>query len=192
VVTPENFHDTARQFLRSARRSIRIEQQYIRGGQEAIEALMREIDAARTANPGLDIRIIVSPKYLAGDAKQKFLQVMEEFHLEFDDNYRYLSLKYFVHCHNKLIVVDEEKVLLGSQNWSTTGVLSNREASLLVEHAGIAAYFAGIFDADWSMSEPTGAPPDELLAAAVEGLAEPTDFAGGGVVLSSVRDYLGV
>ena len=114
---------------------------------------------------------------------------MKDFSLEFDDNYRYLSTKHFVHCHNKLIVVDDEKVLLGSQNWSSTGVLSNREASLLVEHAGIAAYFAEIFDADWGMSEPKGAPPDGLFAAAVEGLAEPTDFAEGGIVISSARDY---
>ena len=96
---------------------------------------------------------------------------------------------HFVHCHNKLIVVDGEKVLLGSQNWSTTGVLSNREASLLVEHAGIAAYFAEIFDADWNMSEPSGAPPDALFASAAEGLAQPSDFARGSVVESTTRDY---
>jgi phosphatidylserine/phosphatidylglycerophosphate/cardiolipin synthase-like enzyme len=192
VITPENFHDTAKAFLRSAKRSIRIEQQYIRGGQVAVEALLREIAAAREANPNLDIRIIVSPKFLTGEKRKKFLQVMEDFSLEFDDNYRYLSSKHFVHCHNKLIVVDDEKVLLGSQNWSSTGVLSNREASLLVEHAGIATYFTDIFDADWNMSEPTGAPPDALFAAAVEGLAEPADFAEGGIVQSSIRDYADV
>jgi phosphatidylserine/phosphatidylglycerophosphate/cardiolipin synthase-like enzyme len=192
VVTPENFHDTAKEFLRSAKRSIRIEQQYIRGGQAAIEALLSEIDAAREENPDLDIRIIVSPKYLAGDNKRRFVKAMEDFDLEFDDNYRYLSSKHFVHCHNKLIVVDNEKVLLGSQNWSTTGVMSNREASLLVEHAGIAAYFAEIFDADWNMSEPTEAPPDALFAAAVEGLAKPADFAEGGIVSSTIRDYTDV
>lgn len=189
VVTPENFHDTTKEFLRSAKRSLRIEQQYIRGGQDAIEEMLAEIDAAREENPDLDVRVIVSPKYLYGDNKKNFVAAMADHNLEFDDNYRYLSSKHFVHCHNKLIVVDEEKVLLGSQNWSTTGVLSNREASLLVEHAGIAAYFAQIFDADWSMSEPTGAPPDELFAAAVAGLAEPADFGKGGVVLSSIRDY---
>jgi phosphatidylserine/phosphatidylglycerophosphate/cardiolipin synthase-like enzyme len=191
AVTPENFHETTKEFLRSATSSIRIEQQYIRGGQEAITALMEEISAAREENPELDVRIIVSPKYLFGENKQRFLQLMEDFGMEFDTNFRYLSSRHFVHCHNKLIVVDDERVLVGSQNWSTTGVLSNREASLLIEHAGIASYFAGIFDADWEMSEPTGAPPDEF-AAAVEGLANPADFAGGGVVLSSVRDYTDV
>ncbi len=192
VVTPENFHDTLREFLRSATRSIRIEQQYIRGGQAAITALLSEIDAAREENPDLDIRIIVSPKYLYGENKTRFLQAMEDFRLEFDDNYRYLSDRHFVHCHNKLVIVDDEKVLLGSQNWSTSGVKSNREASLLVEHAGVAGYFATLFDADWDISEPGATPPDALIANAVEGLAEPADFAEGGIVISSIRDYTDV
>ena len=192
VITPENFHKTAKAFLRSARHSIRIEQQYIRGGQAAIEALLNEIDAARQNNPALDVRIIVSPKYLYGDNKKNFLESMSDHRLDFDANYRYLSSKHFVHCHNKLIIVDDEKVLLGSQNFSTTGVLSNREASLLVEHAGIAAYFAEIFDADWEVSEPAAAPPDDLFAAAVNNLAEPSDFAKGGIVQSSIRDYTDV
>ena len=42
VITPENFQDTAKAFLRSAKRSVRIEQQYIRGGQVAVEALLKD------------------------------------------------------------------------------------------------------------------------------------------------------
>jgi phosphatidylserine/phosphatidylglycerophosphate/cardiolipin synthase-like enzyme len=78
--------------------------------------------------------------------------------------------------------------LLGSQNWSTTGVLSNREAGLLVEHAGIAGYFAQIFDSDWALSEPQFTPPDAVLGA-TPGVATSTDFAAGGVVISRTRDY---
>jgi phosphatidylserine/phosphatidylglycerophosphate/cardiolipin synthase-like enzyme len=192
VITPENFHDVVKGFLRSTTRSVRIEQQYIRGGQPAVEALLEEIAAARQAHPDLDIRIIVSPKFLTGNNRTRFFAAMDRFDLAFDSDFRFLSKKHFVHCHNKLIVVDEEKVLLGSQNWSTTGLTSNREASLLVEHAGIAGYFAQIFDADWGMSVPTGAPPDTLLADDVEGLAAAADFAQGGVVQSSTRDYLDV
>jgi phosphatidylserine/phosphatidylglycerophosphate/cardiolipin synthase-like enzyme len=187
VVTPENFHDTVKKFVRSAKRSIRIEQQYIRGGQAAVEAVLAEISAARADHPELVIQIIVSPKYLYGNTKQKFLDAMERFDFAFDDNFRYLSARHFVHCHNKLIVVDEEKVLLGSQNWSTTGLASNRESSLLVEHAGIAGYFAKLFDSDWRLSEPTGAPPDEL--APTSPIRAAHEFAQGGVVMSSVGDY---
>jgi hypothetical protein len=78
-------------------------------------------------------------------------------------------------------------------SWSLARqLLSNREASLLVGHASIATYFAEIFDADWNMSEPTGAPPDALFAAAVGGLAEAADCTERGIVLSSIRDYADV
>ena len=191
MITPENFHDTAQEFLRSATRSIRIEQQYIRGGQQAVEELLKEIDAAREDNPDLDIRIIVSPKFLTGDKRTKFLKAMEDFSLEFDDNYRFLSSKHFVHCHNKLIVVDDEKVLLGSQNWSTTGLLSNREASLLVEHAGIAAYFAADLRRGLGHERADGSAAGRAVCRRCRGLAEPADFAEGGIVISSIRDLYG-
>ena len=191
VVTPENFNDTVGALLRSATRSIRMEQQYIRGHQPVVEALLREINQARQANPELTIQIIVSPKFLVGDDLRRFEQSMERFDLQFDEHYRFLSLAHFVHCHNKLIVVDEEKVLLGSQNWSTSGIASNREASLLVEHAGIAAYFAEIFDADWDVSESATMLAD-IIAVGPENLRRPSDFAQGHVVASSTRDYADV
>jgi phosphatidylserine/phosphatidylglycerophosphate/cardiolipin synthase-like enzyme len=192
VITPENYFDAARAFLRSATRSIRIEQQYIRGGQQAIESLLAEIAAARQAHPDLEVRVIVSPKYLDGDKREKFLRAMENLGLAFGEGYRFLSLSHFVHCHNKLIVVDGEKTLLGSQNWSTTGVTTNREASLLVENAEIAGYFAGIFDADWAMSQPEEATPEAFFAAVVAELAASAEAAGAGVVQSSLRDYADV
>lgn len=145
---------------------------------------MEQIKQARASNPALDVRIIVSPKYLVGDDREKFEKAMEDFQFDFDDNYRFLSSRHFVHCHNKLILVDDEKVLLGSQNWSTTGLTTNREAGLLVEHAGIAGYFARIFDADWHLSEPVEALPSDVLRA-----VPPSSFAEGGVVQSSIRDY---
>lgn len=187
VLTPENFHPTILALLGRARRSIRIEQQYIRGHQPAVAALLQAIATSRQDNPELDVRIIVSPKYLEGPDRVRFLDAMKAFDLAFDENYRFLSLDHFVHCHNKLIVVDDDTVLLGSQNWSTTGLLTNREASLLVEHPGIAAYFARIFDADWAMSEPAAAMAG--IAPAAAGLRAPSDFAGGGVVLSRAGDY---
>ena len=189
VVTPENFHTTARAFLRSASTSLRIQQQYIRGGQSAVEEMLSEIDTARSNHADLVIRIIVSPKFLFGANRTNFLDAMDRFGLEFDEHWRFLSPQHFVHCHNKLIVVDDEKVLLGSQNWSTTGVKSNREASLLVEHAAIAAYFAEIFDADWALSEPGAAPSIEIAGLQTGGLVAPIEFCRGGVVISSTRDY---
>jgi hypothetical protein len=41
-------------------------------------------------------------------------------------------------------------VVIGSQNWSTEGVDSNRDASVSIKHPPMAAYWAGIFDNDWA------------------------------------------
>ncbi|GAB7552250.1 hypothetical protein NRB_17520 [Novosphingobium sp. 11B] len=187
VITPENFEPELKKLLSSATRSLRIEQQYIRGQQATVRTMLEAIAEARAAHADLDIKIIVSPKYLYGEDKTKFLDAMRDFDLAFDEHFRFLSLKHFVHCHNKLIVVDDAATLLGSQNWSTTGIVSNREASLLVESSKISRYFASIFDADWDMSAAT-APPSDLLAA----LADASMFAQGHAVTSSLRDYADV
>ena len=41
--------------------------------------------------------------------------------------------------HTKGIVVDGKRVLIGSQNWSDQGVDANRDASLLIDNARVAA-----------------------------------------------------
>lgn len=185
AVTPENFVDVLRPLLASATRSVRLEQQYIRGGQPAVDAMLDVIREARDANPGLQVKIVVSPKYLYGAKRIAFEAAMRDRGFGFGSSYRYLSSTHFVHCHNKLVVVDDTKVLIGSQNWSTTGLLSNREASLLVEHAGLTGYFAQIFDEDWRLSEPGAAPPDAVPPGEVDVEA----FVQGRAVVSSIRDY---
>ncbi len=99
---------------------------------------------------------------------------------------RFINLNRFLHCHNKLIVVDDEKVLVGSQNWSSTAVQLNREASLWLENAAMAAYFGRIFDADWEMSAPTAAEAESFAPAQAFGLET---LANGGMLRSTTRDY---
>lgn len=54
-----------------------------------------------------------------------------------------------MHCHNKLIIVDNESVLVSSQNWSDSAVVKNREAGLLMHYPAIARYYSRIFETDW-------------------------------------------
>jgi cardiolipin synthase A/B len=46
--------------------------------------------------------------------------------------------------HNKGVIVDDRKVLVSSINWSYNSPTNNREASLILEHPVIGAYFADI------------------------------------------------
>jgi phosphatidylserine/phosphatidylglycerophosphate/cardiolipin synthase-like enzyme len=46
-------------------------------------------------------------------------------------------------------VIDSKTVVLGSHNWTNQGVEANRDASLLIRHAGIARYYEKVFLHDW-------------------------------------------
>jgi phosphatidylserine/phosphatidylglycerophosphate/cardiolipin synthase-like enzyme len=52
--------------------------------------------------------------------------------------------------HTKGMVVDGQRLLLGSHNWSKPGVTLNRDASLLFDDEEVATYYAGAFEIDWA------------------------------------------
>ena len=59
-------------------------------------------------------------------------------------------------CHTKGIIVDSETILVGSHNITNQGVQVNRDASLLIKHAGIAQYYEKVFLHDWErLARPT-------------------------------------
>lgn len=49
--------------------------------------------------------------------------------LEIAKNIRYIDTTRFVHCHNKMSFVDGAQVPIGSQNWSDSALVKNREAA---------------------------------------------------------------
>ena len=158
VLTPDNYMQVVPGFLASASQSIYIEQQYIRSAQSDVIKLLAAIRAARQHNPGLDVRIILGKLFSAADyekEKTNVANLAQTFGLKLGANIRYLDRKRFVHCHNKLVIADKQAALVSSQNWSNTGVGSNREAGLLIRYPDIAQYFAKIFESDWSTASKT-------------------------------------
>ena len=153
VLTPDNYMDVIPKLLESATRSIHIENQYIRSKQAEIIKLLAAIKKARENKPDLIVRIILGKLFGSDDVRKEKLNVAnmkESFGLRLDKNIRYIDTSRLVHCHNKLIIVDEESVLISSQNWSNTGVGSNREAGVVIHNRAIARYYAEIFASDWS------------------------------------------
>ena len=53
-------------------------------------------------------------------------------------------------CHTNGIVVDKKRVLVGSHNWTNSGTVFNRDASLLIDHQAVAEYFETLFLFDWA------------------------------------------
>jgi len=150
VLSPDNYMDIIPDLLAGAKRSIRIEQQYIRVGQKHINKLLQSIPR------DIEVQVILAHP-IGSDTKA--IREMQALQDEYGFEVRFLS-KQFVHCHNKLIVVDDDKVLISSQNWSDSAVAKNREAGVIIYDKEITKYYSKIFDADWTMSEDSA---DELL-----------------------------
>ncbi len=87
---------------------------------------------------GLDVRIIVSQF-------QKDIATEQLATLKLDQVLRKQN-----RVHNKGIIIDGKKVLVSSQNWSSEGVMSNRDAGLIIENTEIASYFEAIFKDYWT------------------------------------------
>lgn len=136
-------------FLASATKSILIEQQYI---------LLSSIGAALASNPNLDVRIIPGKLFSQADVrkeKENLQLIKDNFGLKLGATIRFIDTDRFVHCYNKTIIVDNESALVSSQNWSNTGVGTNREAGVLMEFAAIARYYASIFESDCKTARST-------------------------------------
>ena len=150
VLSPDNYMAVIPDFLAAARQSIYIEQQYIRADQPQIRRLLAAISAARQRNPRLNVRIVLARPIGSDLTKEKRnLQELESFGLGLGSHIRYLNPQYFLHCHNKLIVIDRQAVLVSSQNWSGFAVTQNREAGLVLYAPALARYYAKIFGLDW-------------------------------------------
>jgi hypothetical protein len=145
VLTPDNYGEHVVPLIRSAKKTLYFQNQYILipkvfpdgagkpGLKELAEALRDRIAA------GVDVRIILRN---GGDARG-MLQALKVFGID------PARVRLLGGCHNKGIVVDSKAVLVSSQNYSADGVRFNRDAGLLIRHAGVAAYFEQIFLHDW-------------------------------------------
>lgn len=163
VLSPDNYMQVVPPLIQAATKSIDIEQQYIKARQPEVRKLLAAVAAARKAQPGLKVRIMLGRVFSRGDlaAEHENLKVLaDDFALELGTNVRYVNTNRLVHCHNKMVVVDGAAVLVSSQNWSDFAVTKNREAGLWVPHADIAQYFTSIFETDWSTAFKT---PDEIF-----------------------------
>jgi hypothetical protein len=141
LLTPDNYADNALKLIKSAKKSVWFQNQYINfrnTGEDFVQfkvlvaALKKQIDA------GLDVRIICSDMM-----KQESVDVLVA--LGFPRE----VLRFQPACHNKTIIVDGKVVMFGSHNWSNEGVKTNRDASLIFYDEEIAGYLAEVYEYDW-------------------------------------------
>lgn len=130
--------------IASARTSLYLQFQYIElpptpgATSQALVALVAAVIERQKA--GIDVRIIMSQFESAG-----YLEQLQAAGLDV-----LTGVKLQNNVHNKGIVVDSAAVLISSQNWSSAGVFTNRDAGVIIHNESAAQYFQQIFLHDWN------------------------------------------
>jgi len=186
ILTPDNYMDVIPGVLKAAKKSILIEQQYIHSADPPVAQLLQAIADAKKGKAGFDVRIILGKIFSNKDLqkeKENLKNMADKYGLKIGQNIRYIDTTRLVHCHNKLVLVDGKTVLVSSQNWSKAAVLENREAGLLFDHTGVAAYFTDIFEVDWKTAQ------KQLPKKIGANVVAPESLRAGGFIEVSAADY---
>jgi len=140
LLTPDNYPDAMLSLIKSAKSKLYMQMQYVYKptSNDKFNALVSAVKAKMDA--GLDVRIIMSQYEAMGGA----LEQLKAFGFDM------AQIRIQQNVHNKGIIVDSGVVAVGSQNWSDQGTQTNRDATLIIRHAGAAQYFEKIFMHDWT------------------------------------------
>jgi phosphatidylserine/phosphatidylglycerophosphate/cardiolipin synthase-like enzyme len=153
VVSPDNYLKDVKALLRTAKRSIYLQQQYILAG-KGVKDLLEIIAEKKATIPNFDLKIITSAKFKSNWDRTK--ETLDSAGLL--DALKTINLHSFIHCHNKGVLVDDDAVIVSSTNWSENSLLRAREAGLLIRSEKVASYYKEAFLLDWK----EGLRPDEV------------------------------
>jgi phosphatidylserine/phosphatidylglycerophosphate/cardiolipin synthase-like enzyme len=142
LISPVNYLAELSKALKTAKRRIWLQQQYIMAGDGVNELL----EAVHSKSSTCDVRIIASPKYSSAWTKTE--QTLRAAGLI--GTLRAQNLAHVIHCHNKGVVIDDNLVVVSSTNWSENSITRAREAGLLIKSKELTGYFAGVFELDWN------------------------------------------
>jgi phosphatidylserine/phosphatidylglycerophosphate/cardiolipin synthase-like enzyme len=127
--------------ITSVKHSLYIQLQYIHPSSDPANAKFTELlDAvAAKINAGLDVRIILSEF----QTEKGGLDALQAAGINLD------NVKIQNNVHNKGFVFDHKVVVVSSMNWSGEGVLSNRDAGVIIDNVTAAQYYEQVFLDDW-------------------------------------------
>jgi phosphatidylserine/phosphatidylglycerophosphate/cardiolipin synthase-like enzyme len=147
LLTPDKkgavYSNAVLKLIRSAKKQLVFQNQYIKMSGANDGFLKELVDAlGEKAKELNDFRIILRSggetlKFDLSQLKRRGVNVNKQ-------------VKILDATHTKGIVVDGKQVLVGSHNWSGSGVTLNRDASLIFDDREIAEYYLEAFEIDWA------------------------------------------
>lgn len=153
VLSPDNSKEKILKLIRSAERSIWVEQFYITNWDDEENPY---ITAIKEKAEEVEVKILLdSTWYNVQDNATDNDDMVEHINSyakkhDLDMEARILNNQHgFEKLHNKGVIIDGEKVLLSSINWNDNSVLQNRELGLIIGSEEVGTYFSNVFKRDW-------------------------------------------
>jgi hypothetical protein len=140
LLTPDNYQPEVLKLIKGAKKSILFQNQSLNLLADNEPGFKALVTALRDKQQELDdVRIIIR-----GDFNPRpVLEKLKDFGFDMS------KVRAQKKCHTKGIVVDSDRVVLGSHNWTNQGALVNRDASLIFFDPEIAEYYERAFEFDW-------------------------------------------
>lgn len=143
ILSPDNYMEHALKVIRSAKQKLYFQNQYIKISAEITseyDELLSELKD-KSNDHNVDCRIILRVEN-TNDART-MLDDLQAY------GFNMSRIKLMTNTHTKGIIADSETIIIGSHNWSNSGVQFNRDASLLIYNGGVAQYYEDVFLHDW-------------------------------------------
>jgi hypothetical protein len=146
ILTPDNYLDVVVPAVKNATKSVLVQNQTLATPPNSADQRFQAFWEAvlDQQKRGRDVRLIFRLQDRDAGQARVDMDALKDF--GFDKK----RIKIQKGCHTKGIVIDGQRVLLGSHNLSNTGATTNRDASLLFDDAPLAKYFGDLFEHDWN------------------------------------------
>lgn len=129
----EEYLSVLRESIREAKQNIYIEMYLIRPGpsdDHPVNTLITDLSAARKR--GVQVKILLDRHFEKDNEKAvSRLKSGGVWDVEFDDSGRI--------NHTKLVVIDDETLIVGSQNWTLSALASSNESAVFVRNRDVVA-----------------------------------------------------
>ncbi|MCF7890773.1 hypothetical protein K9M78_06090 [Candidatus Bipolaricaulota bacterium] len=148
------YYETAKQLIKDAKKSIDLVlfkiTRYSRYGQSKSNLLTKELVKAR--NRGVQVRIVLDVNTWSDEINQSNRETALWFLGKGVNEVKFDSLE--ATTHSKVLIVDEESVLVGSSNWSYYSLAENLEVDVVIKKlTPVAKAFVTYFEEVWKRAE---------------------------------------
>ena len=144
TVVDRDYFPAAEKLMQEAKKSICISMFVMKRGKKPnsfVNLLIEELKTA--AERGIKIKILLENKKV-NQPTVNFLKGIRNIEIKFDSPQKT--------THNKIVIIDENTILIGSTNWTEKSIGYANEANVVIKDKEVTEYFQEYFDRLWKDS----------------------------------------